>query len=143
VTGDPYRDGAVPACPRCGELLGAEHACGEWIPAASLAGIPLAELGKFDQVKPLRAEPIPAMCPACHQEMEPRFWSDALFDLCTHGIWVDAEHRKHFHARLAIVHDQNRQLDELAERMETIEGRREFARRLLALERRVARMEVR
>jgi Zn-finger nucleic acid-binding protein len=142
----PYRDAAVQvACPRCGETLADNRdRCGEWIAMPDLEGIPLDELGKFDQVKPLRAEPMPATCPLCHHEMEPRFWSDALFDVCAlHGVWVDDDHRDPFAARLASIRAREREVDELAERLATPDGRREIARRLIALERRLSRLEVR
>jgi len=146
VIDHPYRgDGGSLRCPRCGEGLlvsGSSFVCardcGEWVAIQSLDELELGhELGhELMTDRPFAIKPIPTPCPECDRTMVSRIWVNALFELCaSHGVWVDARFRAAFHMRVSAAIESEREVRELALRMETQtpEGRRELARRVLAL----------
>lgn len=154
MTDHPYRgDGGSLRCPRCGDgLLVAGSSfvcgrdCGEWVAIASLDELELGhELGHELMLdRPFAIKPIPTPCPICDRTMVSRIWVNALFELCApHGVWLDARFRAAFHMRVTAAIESEREVRELALRMttETPEGRRELARRVLALERRMLALE--
>jgi hypothetical protein len=157
VSDHPYRgDGGSLRCPRCGEGLlvvglgGSSFVCagdcGEWVGIGSLDELELGhELGhELMTDRPFAIKPIPAACPVCDRRMESRMWVNALFELCSlHGVWLDARFRAAFHMRVTAAIESEREVRELALRLstETPEGRRELARRVIALERRMLALE--
>ncbi len=147
---DPYRDAAHPHCPRCSEVLlavGTSYVCprdcGEWITLTSLREqVVIPELGTDYAAFPIGT----VNCPICARRMESRAWSNALFELCVaHGVWIDARFRKDFHRYIAALIADERVIAEFAERIgsATLDARRELARRIFALERRMLALEQR
>jgi len=155
VTGgrDPYRSGgSYLPCPRCGDALlvsGSSFVCGrdcgEWIELASLRELQIGgDLGVRNKHRSPEAPASARHCPLCRRQMESRAWGNALFEQCAaHGIWLAARVRSAFHMRIAAALEDEREVNALAEHLDTgsPEGRRELARRILALERRVAALE--
>lgn len=159
---DPFRHDPTLQCPRCqgflrrgGEGIVCDRNCGEWIDERGLQGLSLDELGTADGKR--RVDPI-ASCASCRRIMKPRSWGAALFDVCPrHGIWIDDWYRVAFRMRLSEALDQKRTaekraaeeaqeqadveklLQQLAESTE--DGRRALARRVIAIERRLDKLE--
>ncbi|HEU0036587.1 MAG TPA: hypothetical protein VFQ53_38505 [Kofleriaceae bacterium] len=149
-------------CPRCqGKLQVAADGlvcvqnCGEWLDERGLHGLALDQIGGPDTRR--RADPI-ATCARCRRVMKPRSWGAALYDVCpAHGIWIDDWYRVAFRMRLAEALDHKRDvdrraaeeaseaaaIDELAAKLadNTDEARRALARRVIAIERRLDKLE--
>lgn len=158
---DPYRStsSAYHACPRCGDALlisGTSFVCGrdcgEWIELGSLRTL---EADLTSVLDPRTDDPAASRrrtgttsefplsafhCPICKRQMESRAWGNALFELCAqHGIWLAARFRSAFHLRVAAAIEDEREIRAFADRLDLTDpaARRELARRLLLLERRV------
>lgn len=150
--GGPYRtSGGNLPCPRCGDellLSGTSFVCGrdcgEWLEPPSLRDLPLGgDLGVRQEGG--AGYPASALaCPRCGRHMEARAWGHALFEQCAgHGVWLAARFRSAFHMRVAAAIEEEREVAALADRIGAAspEGRRELARRILALERRILALE--
>jgi hypothetical protein len=148
----PYRSsgGNLP-CPRCGDALllsGTSFVCGrdcgEWLEPSSLRDLPLGgDLGVRQEGGP-GAPPSPLSCPRCGRPLDARAWGYALFEQCAgHGVWLAARFRSAFHMQVAAAIEEEREITALAARIDAAspEGRRELARRILAIERRLAALE--
>lgn len=150
---EPYRDGGSPyLCPRCGDPLlvsnGAQlcgRGCGEWIGIAALRDLSLGdELAGPNVRRRTSFAYVTGACVTCGRAMEARSWANALFEMCSaHGVWLDARFRPAFHQRLAEAAERERAARELADRLAaaTPADRLDMARRIVALERRVAELE--
>jgi hypothetical protein len=149
VTDDPYRTGHSLRCPRCQESLAVGDGsfvcmrdCGEWLPVEAMTTLGLdPQLGQPDP-RP-KFVPIAApKCLVCARELEARYWITALFLRCAaHGFWIDARQRAGFHKQITAAVDEEREVQQLTDRLAYPEGRREIAVRLRALERRVELLE--
>lgn len=145
----PYRDGDTPICPRCNEalLLGTGSSvcprdCGEWVDEAALAGLPLAELGSLRGAE--QGARRHAKCARCRRDMGAREWDNAEVEVCTsHGVWIDTRYRAAFHGLVAETLERERALQKMVDLLAASDptSRRELARRLLAMERRLDRLE--
>lgn len=153
---DPYRSAPVRACPSCGEPLVAhersflcDRGCGEWAldPMRVVAGAEaVGALLSFEGFKDPSAK-----CPDCGVELDGRIWGDAVFRMCRkHGVWLEGWARARFHKTVAIhaeklqrvaIDVDDTDVRELAERLADPHARFEIARRLIALERRLAELE--
>jgi len=153
---DPYRSAPLRPCPSCNEPLVAhertflcDRGCGEWatepvrvVLGAEAVGAVLSFEGFKDPS---------AKCPDCKTELDGRIWGDAVFRICRkHGVWLEGWARARFHKTVA-THAEKLQrvatdvddtdVRELAERLADPAARFEIARRLIALERRLAELE--
>jgi len=96
-----------------------------------------------------------AACPVCQGAMSARQCVDIVIDVCVpHGVWFDPKERKYFNviygdiirehrAQLAAGRALDQEIEKLAEQLGAggLPAARIVARRLLELERRVARLE--
>jgi Zn-finger nucleic acid-binding protein len=140
----PYREGAAPTCPRCGatllferETFTCSRACGEWIENDWLRNQKVeGDLGLLD-----RRATSHTFCPVCRRRLEIRVLEGATFESCpSHGVWLESDRRQPFHQRLSALLQSERAVRELAAQLETAHGRREVARRILALEAQLERL---
>ena len=149
MTDAPYRSAPARPCPGCNQPLTVQgstfacsaRACGEWLPAALLRALVVAEnTGEVLSFEGFR-DPV-ARCPDCRHEMEGWIWSNAVFRRCTrHGVWLEMWARTAFHAQLAANDEREKVILALADSLGSADGRLELARRLISLERRVAELE--
>jgi hypothetical protein len=117
--------------------FGCSRGCGEWLEIDQLRDIDVADLGYVDG-----RTASTTFCPVCHRRLEVRIWSNAMYELCSaHGIWLEVGRRTAFHQRLAATVDGERAIREVAALFETTHGRRELARRILALEAQALRLQ--
>ncbi|MFN0245864.1 MAG: hypothetical protein ACKV2T_03080 [Kofleriaceae bacterium] len=153
---DPYRSAPRRVCPSCHETLVAngstflcDRGCGEWamdplrvVLGAEAVGAVLSFEGFRDPS---------AKCPDCQIELDGRIWDDAVFRICRkHGVWLEGWARTRFHETIATQAEKLQRVAtvvddidvrELAERLADPTARFEIARRLIALERRLAELE--
>lgn len=149
---DPYREPGTPwACPRCSEPLLASDGprpcradCGEWWPIELLRELELDRELDSEAVARSSFAYVPGRCVTCGKPMEACSWSNTLLAQCPgHGVWLEARFRAAFHVVIDDWVEREREVRELADRLGEADdaGRRELARRLLALERRLAKLE--
>lgn len=155
---NPYREASPPSktvsCPSCGRPLDAgiddeiplpcPARCGAWYPSRLLP-VPIATVGELDPIKPF-ASSLPLICPLCGVRLERRIASGIPFAICAaHGAWVALDSMVRFESRVDRVArelaEEARLVQELAESFTTSEGRIAIAKRLLALEARLAKLE--
>lgn len=147
---DPYRGTNLLGCPRCNEelhrgtVVECPRDCGIWDTATTIDGIGISELG-FAVPQQVR----PGPCPVCRRRMIQRNWNGIFIEVCGgHGSWVDRAYRIAFHARVEVersravaIEKHEMEIAQLLAQLDNPEQRRDFARRFVELEARVATIE--
>lgn len=152
---DPYRSSGGDACPQCSTPLertpeGAApcpNGCGAWLPTSYLATLfDTSEIAReahdAEQAEGRRYELPP--CPTCGAPLIRGWLGAAPVRLCAeHGLWIAAATAARFDAQLAAPVERHRRLLALMALLSHPDeaSRREIARRVLALEDRVAALE--
>ncbi len=156
---DPYRSSGGEACPQCSTPLERSpesivpgvapcpNACGAWLPTTYLASLfDTSEIAReahdAEQAEVRRYELPP--CPTCSAPLVRAWLGAAPIRMCAeHGLWVAATSAGRFDAQLAGPVARHRRLLELMALLSHPDdaSRREVAKRVLALEDRVAAIE--